>query len=162
MPRKLTPPEPWWAEAVDLIARFNISLRQAAAELGIDLSIEEADNIKGRKLFQKALDDAKIAYYNEIGSNPRLSKDVVVGQIYELANVLTKEGEAYKASDALLKLAKIKGWVGYEPDTLYKTLSALSQKDIDEVRARLKQQQEADEESSGEPTDAVTPPERPN
>src|ERR1700722_7714909 len=110
MPRKLTPPEPWWSQAADLMARCNLSLRAAAAELGIDLTIEEADNIKGRKLFQKALDDAKIAYYNEIGSNPRLSKDVVVGQIYELANVLTKEGEAYKATDALLKLAKIRGW----------------------------------------------------
>jgi hypothetical protein len=80
MPRKLTPPEPWWVEATDLMVRCNISLRQAAAELGIDLSIEEADNVKGRKLFQKALDEAKIAYYNEIGSNPRLLRDVVVAR----------------------------------------------------------------------------------
>jgi hypothetical protein len=63
MTRRLTPPEHWWADAADLIARCEISLRQAAAELGIDLSIEEADNIKG-------------------------------------------------PTDALLKLAKIRGWVG--------------------------------------------------
>jgi hypothetical protein len=118
MPRKLTPPEPWWAEAADLIVRCEISLRQAAAELGIDLTIEEADNIRGRKLFQKALDDARTAYYTEIGSSPKLSKDLVVGQVYKLANKLAAEGEAYKASDALLKLARIRGWVGYEPDTL--------------------------------------------
>lgn len=31
MIRRLTPPEPWWADAADLIARREISLRQAAA-----------------------------------------------------------------------------------------------------------------------------------
>lgn len=160
MPRKLTPPEPWWAEAADLMARCNITLRQAAAELGIDLSIEEADNIKGRKLFQKALDEAKIAYSNEIGSNPRLSRDLVVGQIYELANVLTKEGEAYKASDALLKLAKIKGWIGYEPDTLYKMLSGLTQRDIDEMKQKLSEAKH--DESSDGPEDIAPQSERLN
>jgi hypothetical protein len=154
MPRKLTPLEPWWLDAADLMARCNISLRQAAAELGIDLTIEEADNIKGRKLFQKALDEARIAYYNEIGSNPRLSRDVVVGQIYELANVLTKEGEAYKASDALLKLAKIKGWIGYEPDTIYKTLSGLRQRDIDELKQKLS---EAKDDESSDGSEDVAP-----
>jgi hypothetical protein len=137
MPRNLIPPQPWWSDAADLMVRCNVSLRQAAAELGIDVTVDEAEAIKGRKLFQKALDDAKIAYYNEIGSSPKLSKDVVVGQVYRLANKLAEEGEAYKASDALLKLAKIKGWVGYEPDTLYKNLMGLSQREIDEIKAQL-------------------------
>jgi hypothetical protein len=159
MPRKLTPPEPWWSEAADLMARCNISLRQAAAELGIDLTIEEADNIKGRKLFQKALDEAKIAYYNESGSNPKLSRDVVVGQIYELASVLAREGEAYKASDALLKLAKIKGWIGYEPDTLYKMLSGLTQRDIDELKQKLSEEAKQDEgQDTAGPTDIAPQP----
>lgn len=162
MTRKLIPPEPWWAEATDLMVRCNISLRQAAAELGIDLSIEEADNVKGRKLFQKALDDAKIAYYDEIGSNPKLSRDVVVGQIYELANVLTKEGEAYKASDALLKLAKIKGWIGYEPDTIYKMLSGLKQRDIDELKQKLSEAKQDEGQATEGPTDVVPESERLN
>jgi hypothetical protein len=134
MPRKPTPPEPWWPEAADLMARCNLSLRQAAAELGIDLTIEEAEAVKDRKLFQKALEDAKLAYYEEIGSNLKLSKDVVVGQVYSLAGKLAEQGEAYKASDALLKLAKIKGWVGYEPDTLYKVLNSLTHKEIQEIK----------------------------
>ena len=162
MPRNVIPPQPWWSEVADLMVRCNISLREAAAELGIDLSIEEADNVKGRKLFQKALDEAKIAYYNEIGSNPRLSRDVVVGQIYELANVLTKEGEAYKASDALLKLAKIKGWIGYEPDTISKMLSGLRQKDIDEMRQKLSEARQNDSQTDAEAKDAVPESERLN
>jgi hypothetical protein len=134
MSRKPTPPEPWWADAADLMARCNLSLRQAAAELGIDLTIEEAEAVKDRKLFQQALEDAKIAYYEAIGSNPRLSKDVVVGQVYSLAGKLAEQGEAYKASDALLKLAKIRGWVGYEPDTLYKVLTSLSHNELQELK----------------------------
>jgi hypothetical protein len=156
MPRKLIPPQPWWADAADLMVRCNLSLRQAAAELGIDLTIEDAETIKGRKLFQKALDDAKIAYYAEIGSSPKLSKDVVVGQVYRLANKLAEEGEAYKASDALLKLAKIKGWVGYEPDTLYKALSTLSQKDIDEIKQKLTEADSVGNEAGSQDAPAET------
>ena len=162
MPRHLIPPEPWWADAADLMARCNISLRQAAAELGIDLTIEEADNIKSRKLFQRALDEAKIAYYNEIGSNPRLSKDVVVGQIYELASVLTKEGEAYKATDALLKLAKIRGWVGNEPDSLWDVFKDLTHKDFQEVRHKITLRAEEEARASSEPTENDPPVEQPN
>lgn len=162
MTRKLTPPEPWWSEAADLMVRCEISLRQAAAELGIDLTIEEADNIKGRKLFQKALDDARTAYYTEIGSSPKLSKDLVVGQVYKLANKLAAEGEAYKASDALLKLAKIKGWVGYEPDTLYKAMSGLTQRDIDELKQKLSEAKQDEGQATEEPTDIVPQSERLN
>jgi hypothetical protein len=162
MPRQLTPPEPWWADAADLMASCKISLRQAAAELGIDLSIEEADNIKGRKLFQEALDEAKIAYYNEIGSNPRLSKDVVVGQIYELANVLAKEGESYKATDALLKLAKIRGWVGNEPDSLWDVFKDLTHKDFQELRHRIALTREEEARASSGPTENDPPLEQPN
>ena len=140
MPRKPTPPAPWWADAADLMARCNLSLRQAAAELGIDLTIEEAEAVKDRKLFQIALEDAKIAYYESIGSNPRLSKDVVVGQVYSLAGKLAEQGEAYKASDALLKLAKIRGWVGYEPDNIYKVFSSLTHKEIQEVKKAITDQ----------------------
>ena len=162
MPRKLIPPAPWWPQVADLMTRCNLSLREAAVELGIDLTIEEAENIKHRKLFQKALDEAKIAYYNEIGSNPRLSKDVVVGQIYELANVLTKEGEAYKATDALLKLAKIRGWVGNEPDSLWDVFKDLTHKDFQEVRHKITLRAEEEARASSEPTENDPPVEQPN
>src|SRR5579864_2320119 len=126
------------------MVRCNLSLREAAAELGIDLTIEDAENIKHRKLFQKALEDARIAFYTEIGSNPRLSKDLIVGEVYKLGSKLAEEGEAYKASDALLKLAKIKGWVGQEPDTLYKVFAGLTAKDFQDLRQRLSEQKEAE------------------
>jgi hypothetical protein len=162
MPRKLIPPEPWWAEAADLMVRCSLSLREAAAELGIDLTIEEAEKTKDRKLFQKALEDANVAYYAEIGSNPRLSKEVIVGQVYKLANKLAEEGEAYKASDALLKLAKIRGWVGNEPDSFYDLFRDLSHKDIQELKQKVSEAEENEAQAISEATEAVPESERLN
>ena len=161
MPRKLIPPEPWWAEAVDLMARCNLSLREAAAELGIDLTIEEAEKIKDRKLFQRALEDAKIAFYAEIGCNPKLSKEVIVGQVYKLANVLAEEGEAYKATDALLKLAKIRGWVGNEPDSVWDIFKDLTDKDFQQLRREIEERKEAQEQAAQENSEA-DPTSQPN
>src|SRR5262249_22951263 len=137
MPRKPIKPEPWWADAAALMVKYDLSLRQAAQQLGVELTIEEAEAIKDRKLFKECLEEARMAHFTEIGSSPKLSKDLVVGQVYKLASKLADEGETYKASDALLKLSKIRGWVGYEPDSLYKTFSVLSAKEIDEVKQRL-------------------------
>jgi hypothetical protein len=153
MIRRLTPPEPWWADAADLIARREISLRQAAAELGID---------KGRKLFQKALDDARTAYYTEIGSSPKLSKDLIVGQVYKLAGKLAAEGEAYKATDALPKLAKIRGCVGNEPDSLWDVFKDLSHKDIQQLKHKITLRAEEEACASSEPTENDLPVEQPN
>jgi hypothetical protein len=143
------------------MVRCRLSLREAAAELGIDLTIEEAEKIKDRKLFHRALEDAKIAYFAEIGCNPRLSKEVVVGQVYKLASTLAEEGEAYKASDALLKLAKIRGWVGNEPDSFYDMFRDLSHKDIQEMKQKL--EAEANEaQATAQATEAVPESERLN
>jgi len=138
MPRKLIPREPWWPEAAAIMVKHDLSLRQAAAELGIDLTIEEAEAIKDRKLFKECLEEARMAYYIELGSSPRLSKELIVGEIFKLAMRLAEGHEDYKATDALLKLAKIQGWVGYEPDTLSRTLGSLNQTEIDELKQRLR------------------------
>jgi hypothetical protein len=125
------------------MVKYDLSLRQAAAELGQDISIEEAEALKDRKLFKEALEKARLANYSEIGSSPRLTKEAVVGQIYQLASRLAADREDYKATDALLKLAKVQGWLGAEPDTLWKVFSGLSQADIDEIKDRFKEQQQA-------------------
>ena len=143
MPRNLIPPEPWWPQAADLMVRYDLSLREAAAELGTDLSIDQADAILKRKLFQKTLEEARTAYYIELGSNPNLTKEAVVGQLYRLVMRLAEDREDYKAADALLKLSKIKGWIG-EGDQP-SVLSSLSQVDIDRIRERLKEMQKPKE-----------------
>ena len=139
MPRKPSLPEPWWADAAALMVKYDISLRQAAQELGIELTIEEAEAIKDRKLFKECLDESRLAYFTEVGSSPKLTKEAVVGQIYQLARRLAEDREDYKAADALLKLSKVQGWVGESPDSLTRVFSTLSQNDIDELKTRLRE-----------------------
>ena len=137
MPRKPEPLEPWMHDAIQLMIRENLSLRQAAQQLEVELPPQQAANISSRIRFQHALDEARLEYFTEIGSNPRLTKEAVVGQLYLLACRLADDREDAKAADALLKLAKIQGWLGYEPETMFKTVGSLNQSELDELKQRL-------------------------
>jgi hypothetical protein len=123
------------------MVKYDLSLRQAAAELGQDISIEEAEALKDRKLFKEALESARLAHFAEVGSDYRLNRNAVVGQIFKLAERLASDREDYKAADALLKLSKIKGWVG-EPEHKPSLLDSLTQCDLDALRAKIKKAQE--------------------
>jgi hypothetical protein len=70
MPRKVIPLPEWIPQACELMVKYDLSLRQAAAELGQDISIEEAEALKDRKLFKEALEQARLANYSEIGAAP--------------------------------------------------------------------------------------------
>lgn len=141
MPRKVIPLPEWIPQACELMVRYDLSLRQAAAELGKDISVEDAEALKDRKLFKEAQESARLAHFAEIGSDYRLNRDAVVGQIFKLAERLASDREDYKAADALLKLSKIKGWVG-EPEHRPSLLDSLKQSDIDTLRAQIKKAQE--------------------
>jgi hypothetical protein len=52
------------------MAKYDLSLRQAAFELGIDLTVEEAKAAQDRKLFKQCLEEEGLAHYTEIVSNP--------------------------------------------------------------------------------------------
>ena len=51
------------------MVKFDLSLRQAAAELGKDISVEEAEALKDRKLFKEALESARLPHFSAIGSD---------------------------------------------------------------------------------------------
>jgi transposase-like protein len=48
-------PEEWWKLAAALMVRHGLSLREAAHELGIELSVAEADALSKRVLFREIL-----------------------------------------------------------------------------------------------------------
>lgn len=91
-------------------------------------------------------------HYAEIGSDPKLTKEAIVGQLYKLAERLANDREDYKAADSLLNLAKVQGGIGVEPDSLWATFSKLSQADIDKVKERLKAQIAGNHEKAPVPT----------
>jgi hypothetical protein len=146
MPRKPEPLEPWMLEAINLIVRQILTLRQAAQQLGVDITPQQADNIQGRLRFQDALEEARLKYYAEIGANPRLTKDAVVGQLFLLALRLTEDREDAKAADALLKLAKVQNWTSGEEYKDKPVCGNLSQAEIDRLRAEVNAKQEQKEQ----------------
>ena len=97
MPRKPEPLEPWMYDAIEIIVRRILTLRQAAQQLGVDITPQEADNIQGRVRFQDALEEARLKYYAEVGANPRLNRDAVVGQLFMLAQRLAADREDSQA-----------------------------------------------------------------
>jgi hypothetical protein len=142
MPRKPEPLEPWMLEAINLIVRQILTLRQAAHQLGVDITPQQADNIQGRLRFQDALEEARLKHYAAVGANPRLTKDAVVGQLFMLAQRLAADGEDAKAADALLKLAKVQNWTSGEDYKDKPVLGNLSQAEIDRLRAEVNAKQE--------------------
>jgi hypothetical protein len=148
MPRNVIPLPEWIPNACELMVKYDLSLRQAAAELGKDISIEEAETLKDRKLFKEQLEQARLANYAEIGSSSLLTKEAVVGQIYKLAARLAADHEDYKAADAYLKLAKTAGFVGAEAPP--SVLSTLTQSKLDEVRQRIRQMKQTEEPQPAE------------
>jgi hypothetical protein len=134
------------------MVRQNLSLRQAALQLGEEVTPQQADNIAGRIRFQEALDEARLAYAAEIGSHPKLTREAVIGRLYQLAERLAANHEDYKAADAYLKLAKTAGFVGAEAPP--SVLSTLTQSELDEVRQRIRQMKQAQDP---QPTEAHQP-----
>jgi hypothetical protein len=141
MPRKVIPLPEWIPQACELMVKYDLSLRQAAAELGQDISIEQVEALKDRKLLKEALESARLRHFADIGSDYRLNRDAVVGQIFKLAERLASDREDYKAADALLKLAKIRGWVG-EPEHTPSLVDRLTQNDLDALKVQVRRVQE--------------------
>ena len=150
MPRKPEQLEQWMLEAINLMVRQNLTLRQAAQQLGLEITPQQADNIQGRIRFQDALSDARLKFYSEIGSNPRLTKDALIGKVYLLSERLASDREDAKATEALFRLAKIQGWIsgegGGQPSIVDVLARALTQDDIDRLRAEIKKAEEQGQE----------------
>jgi hypothetical protein len=52
------------------MVKYDLSLRQAAAELGHEITIEEAESLKDRKLFKAAIESATLAHYARSNTPP--------------------------------------------------------------------------------------------
>lgn len=122
----------WQLDAVEIMARTGCGLVQAAKELEVDITVEESSKIYQRKGFQKILWDARHRYNTDIGRDPGFGQDAIVGKMLLLAEKLDEEGSFDKAAEVLLKIAKIRGYVG--PEGQVNVFGELSQKDLDAIR----------------------------
>lgn len=114
------------------MARLGLGLRAAALEVGVELTVEEAELIQRRKSFGALLWTARNRYHQEVAGDPERTKKALIGALYILAQRLSEEGESDKAAEVLLKVAKIEGWVG--PDSNVNVFGNLSSKDYNDLR----------------------------
>jgi hypothetical protein len=128
----------WIGKACDKMVRENKSLAQVLSEYGAewnvnDVSSREAYNIERRKAFQQQLWAAKNAYYKEIANDPNRDKNVLLGQMTLIVDSLMADGKYKEAAEAILKLAKIAGYVGEGTQvSVFGTLSERDLKDLEE------------------------------
>jgi len=122
-------------ELATQMARTGASLKQAATELGIEITNEEAVLLMRRSAFNRVLWEARHRYFNELAKDPNFSRDTVVGKLIVQCQKLEEEGDWAKASDVLYKISKILGFVG--PESQVSVFGELSQADLDAIRQNI-------------------------
>lgn len=127
--------ESWVLEATELMARTGVTFLEAATELDQNITSVEAENIQRRKSFNKLLWEARHRYFNDLANNPNFKKDTIIGRLVALAQKLEDKGDYDKAAEAILKAAKVAGFVG--PESTVSVFGELSQADLDAIRTKL-------------------------
>jgi len=127
----------WNIAAVELMAREGMTLQEAVDHLGLGLTSDVVYGVLRRKQFNKLLWEARHRFFNELAQNPNLKKDTIIGKLISLAQKLEDRGEYDKAAEAVLKAAKVAGFVG--PESTVSVLGELSQADLDAIRKKLEE-----------------------
>ena len=79
---------------------------------------------------------------HEMAKLSDLFVDALIGKVYLLAERLASDREDATASEALFRLAKIRGWIAGESEHKPSLLDSLKQVDIDTLRAQIKKAEE--------------------
>jgi hypothetical protein len=129
--------ESWMPEAAELIVRESKSLKEAVTQLSIPLTTAECENLARRAGFQRLIRQARHRYRAEVASDPGRNKQSTIGLFQILVEKLVEEGELDKAAEVLYKLARVENWVGEGGNI--NVFAGLTQKDLDEMRAKIKE-----------------------
>lgn len=127
--------ETWYADVAELMARTGLSLYDAVAELGLGIESDTLNNVLRRKGFTRLLWEARHRYFDSLGKDPSFNQDVVIGRLLAQSQKLEEQGMHDKAAEVLLKIAKIRGWVG--PENQVSIFGELSQEDLNKIRDTL-------------------------
>lgn len=127
--------EQWVTDAAELMARTGLSFKEAVAELNEPVTTDVCDAVVRRKSFNRLLWECRHRYFTQLAQDPAFNQDVVVGKLLSQAQKLEDKGFEDKAAEVLLKIAKIRGWVG--PDSQISVFGELSQSDLDSIRKKL-------------------------
>lgn len=114
MPKTKHIEESWFFKAARIIVRQGVPLRQAAAELEVDLTSAECDKVYKSDAFQEILQAERNKYTKDLANTPGRDKSAALGLLVYLIQKLIDEQQWDKAVVALEKLMKAEGWTGAE------------------------------------------------
>jgi hypothetical protein len=124
----------WYEDAADRMIRERKKLPQICSEMGLDLTPAEALEMENKPLFQKAIWVARHKFYQELALNPERTKQSALGQMIFAIEGLMAKGEWDKVVDAVLKLAKLEGWIG--ADSNVNVFTALRGEQFEELKQK--------------------------
>jgi hypothetical protein len=134
--------ENWFQRAAEVMVRESKTLAQAVLELEIpDITTREAANIERTKTFQRVLWSERHRFHKELANDPNRNKAAAIGQLQYVIQKLIEENKWDKAAEAILKMAKIEGWVGEQ--TQVNVFGSLSQDDINKLREEVRKQSDS-------------------
>lgn len=128
----------WYQPAAEMVAREGVTLKEAASRLAVPADSQEIGNLWRSKLFQRLLRAERHRYFLEVGSSPEWRRKTAVGMLLDCAQRLMEEGSFDKAAEVILKASRVEGWLDSEQTV--NVFAGLSQKDLDNVKAKLNAQ----------------------
>lgn len=132
----------WMIPVAELMVQESMSFSGACLALGQqfnDTASERAAQYS--EAFRNILDALEFRYFARTGDNPLLTKGYLAGRLVWAIDELAKQGQADKIAMPGKLLADLMGWLDEKPDV--PVIGNLTQNDIDEIRAKLKAQEEA-------------------
>lgn len=129
--------EDWMEKVAELMVKEHMSFSNASQALGrrYETAAEELVD-RYSDAFQNVLDAIGFKFYSRIGDNPMLTKGVLAGV---LMTAVTKLGEQDNWQSIHMPgklLADIMGWYPLADESNRPILANLTQRDIDELKAK--------------------------
>lgn len=136
--RKELVEEVWYPDVIDSMIREDLTFSAAAQALGIKFqSAKEEASHERRKSFQRRYWAMRNSYYSEIGGNPSLNRETVIGEGMKALKTLNERGDADKVASLIKTIADIAGWL--REDTQISIVAGFSQSELDAIKTKAKQ-----------------------
>jgi hypothetical protein len=117
------------------------TLFQVSCEHDYGLTAKECEALLRDKDFQVVLRTARLKFWKELAADPHRSKMTAVGQLLALADLLTAQGAYDKASNVIMNVARMEGWL--DEKNQINVFADLNAKDFANMRAKLAPKVEA-------------------
>jgi hypothetical protein len=131
--------EPFYDKLADFMVRHQKGVFEASIELDLGLRKEECEQLYKQIAFQRVLRTARIKLANEIGQDPNIQKETMLGMLFVCIQKLMEQDQYDKAGTQVVNYAKIAGMTA--PDAGVNLILGLSGKELAEMKKKIQEQQ---------------------